>query len=412
MTNENVSFHQRIPLVLIVLFAVFVTGGLVILWILFPANPTFGEVDVYMDGASVVQDAGEGTSRKRSDQDAPTFTDKAATELEESAAQPPKVDAEQDLKEDDAPKGEDKQELEIAQEQTPAANLDSQGVAPSDVEQDLFLSKKPLPPIDESLYVEQTSNGPMPKIYQDIDGKKLPWVASARSTVYRSAKQKVAILLMGIGAIEEKSVYAMRMLPSDISVSVSPYLRNVDYWVKEVRKIGHEVYVELPIEPLKTFKIDPGPMALMSYLSREQLGERLTWVMTRGIGYVGLVNMVEGGVLDEQFFMKEVIGKLHEHGLVFVEQREAQSIDVKLVAQEVGVPYVQANTIIDASLVESEIVKKLTELEVKSKKDGIAVGIMRSYPLTINLVKEWLKGLEDKEIFLVPVSNALNTAQK
>jgi hypothetical protein len=58
---------------------------------------------------------------------------------------------------------------------------------------------------------------------------------------------------------------------------------------------------------------------------------------------------------------------------------------------------------LDESLSELEIKAGLFKLENLAKTQGFAVGKIRPYPLSIRVLKEWLNGLNRKEIVVVPV---------
>src|SRR5690606_39296034 len=57
-------------------------------------------------------------------------------------------------------------------------------------------------------------------------------------------------------------------------------------------RAGHEVMLDLPMEPMDYPKNDPGPKALFTHLAQQENIERLHWVLGRSVGYVGVTNFM------------------------------------------------------------------------------------------------------------------------
>src|SRR3546814_1479416 len=51
---------------------------------------------------------------------------------------------------------------------------------------------------------------------------------------------------------------------------------------------GHEVLIDLPMEPTTFPNEDPGPQALLTGLTPQENLDRLDWVLGRGSAYVGV----------------------------------------------------------------------------------------------------------------------------
>src|SRR3546814_2978140 len=73
-----------------------------------------------------------------------------------------------------------------------------------------------------------------------------------------------------------------------ISLSFSPYARDIEAQVASARRAGHEVLIDLPIEPLGFPRDDPGPSTLLTSLSLLDNLNRLAWVLGQAAGYVGV----------------------------------------------------------------------------------------------------------------------------
>ena len=59
----------------------------------------------------------------------------------------------------------------------------------------------------------------------------------------------------------------------------------------KARSGGHEVLLQIPMEPFDYPDNDPGPQTLLVSLKPEQNIDRLHWLMSRFQGYVGVTNL-------------------------------------------------------------------------------------------------------------------------
>ena len=73
-------------------------------------------------------------------------------------------------------------------------------------------------------------------------------------------------------------------------------------------------------------------------------------------------------------------------------------------ARAINLPVAFNNNTIDQNVNAAEIASQLTGLESRARVSGSAVGMGRPYPVTIDAVKVWAAGLEERGFLLVPIS--------
>ena len=71
-----------------------------------------------------------------------------------------------------------------------------------------------------------------------------------------------------------------------------------------------------------------------------------------------------------------------------------------------------ADSAIDAKLSAEEISSEFMELESRALENGAALGSGFAFPITIEMVKAWTAGLDQKGIVLAPVSALAAKAPK
>ena len=77
---------------------------------------------------------------------------------------------------------------------------------------------------------------------------------------------------------------AIQDLPGEVTLAFSPYSSRLAEWVPAARAAGHEVLLQLPMEPRSTEFNDPGNKALLTANTPELNLDRMEWVLSRAEG--------------------------------------------------------------------------------------------------------------------------------
>ncbi|HEU0071676.1 MAG TPA: divergent polysaccharide deacetylase family protein [Alphaproteobacteria bacterium] len=258
-----------------------------------------------------------------------------------------------------------------------------------------------LAPVPDNALVERTAEGPLPKI--GADGRK-PWQVYARPFDAADKRPRIALIISGLGQSAAATEAAIQRLPGGITLAYTAYARNLQQWVELSRAAGHEVMLNLPMEPVGYPANDPGPYTLLTSLSEAENRARLNWLMSRMTGYVGLVNVMGSRFTVEAGPLQPVLGDLNKRGLLFVDSRASLSSVAGKMAGDMKLPRALNNRFIDTKAARDDIDRQLEELEKTARSEGVALGIGAPYPVTIERVARWALELNDKGIALAPVS--------
>ncbi len=246
------------------------------------------------------------------------------------------------------------------------------------------------------------------KTLPKIEGKAEPWKSYAAARDPSDTRPKIAIVVSGLGlkvAITEK---AIAVLPSAVSFSFSPYSASGFTLMQRARADGHEVLLDLPMEPLLPQIQDAGPKALLTGSSAEENLSRLQWVMSRGEGYVGLLAMMGGKFLGNDASLRPVLAECKKRGLMFVDNGQGFGTLANKIISEIGATGAGIDIQIDQNLDRGSVEKSFLRLEEIAKSKGFAAGITRPYPLILDEIAAWSKSLESKGIALVPITALAN----
>lgn len=258
----------------------------------------------------------------------------------------------------------------------------------------------PLRPAPDPALIERGSNGSLPIIA--ADGRRAMDVY-ARPFNQADPRPRIAIVLRGMGLNQSATVSAIEKLPPDVTLSFVPYPENLQSWVNRARKNGHEVMLELPMEPFDFPNSDPGPFTLLTSLDQASNTKRLEWLLSRVTGYVGVTNYLGEKFTTTQHAFAPVLESLQERGLLYLADGPSQHKHVESTAQATGLEWLANNSAIDYSsayAVENDLLK----LEEVAREKGFAVGTSFAFPVSIEQIAEWAESLDQKGIALAPVT--------
>jgi polysaccharide deacetylase 2 family uncharacterized protein YibQ len=254
--------------------------------------------------------------------------------------------------------------------------------------------------VDPTL-LEIKNDAKLPKI--GPDGRE-PWSTYARPFNVDDTRPRVAIVVVGLGLSRELTEQAISRLPSAVSLSFSPYARNIGPLLERARQAGHEVLVDLPMEPLDFPRDDPGPSTLLTSLSLVDNLNRLEWVLGRAPGYVGVTTWMGSQFTTVEDALMPVLQTLKERGLMFVDSRATSRSIATELASSIQLPRAFNNTFVDSTPSLDAIDRALAGLEAIARQQRHAVGIARALPITFDRLARWAGTLESKGITLAPVS--------
>lgn len=252
---------------------------------------------------------------------------------------------------------------------------------------------------DPSL-TEQTKDGPLPRI---ADDGRTPLKAYA-PPFSTGGRTPIAIVVSGLGISAKATAAAIVALPPAVTLSFAPYANDVQRWVGEARKRGHEVLLEVPMEPFDFPDSDPGPHTLRATASEDSNINRLTWSMTRFTGYVGVTNLLGGRFMANADALQPVMTFLSRRGLLFFDSGSASRSAAPDVARQIEAPFVASSVTLDTIQTALEIDHRLSELEARARSNNGAAASAFIYPVTIERIANWAPGLAGRGFVLVPVS--------
>ena len=292
----------------------------------------------------------------------------------------------------------ERQKLEII-ESTPQETVETEAAI-------IVSPRRSLKPAPLAEVSEAGPYGALPRIGS---GNKKPQNVYARPVsagIIHSDMPKVAILLGGMGLNAELTKKAISKLPGEVSFAFAPYGEDLQAQVNRARAQGHEIMLQLPLEPFGYPASNPGPKTLMTTSDANANLDALAWHMGRFAGYTGITNYMGAKFLTDVAALRPVLAEMKKRGLIFLDDGTANRSMSAQIGKIIGLPVKAGARVIDADPAEQNIEQALADLEAEAKASGLAIGTGTGLDVTIDAVDEWSRSLAEKGILLVPVSAA------
>ncbi|WP_187968853.1 divergent polysaccharide deacetylase family protein [Aquibium microcysteis] len=266
---------------------------------------------------------------------------------------------------------------------------------PSSLGQNLQIAHLP----DRAL-IEQSELGPLP--VRGHDGRRAAEVYARPWSGTRGAR--VALVVGGLGLSQSGTQDAIGKLPSEVTLAFAPQGNSLGRWMQTARREGHEIMMQLPLEPFDYPRVNPGRNTLTVEADARQNIDRLYWVLSRTTNYTGVMNYMGARFTSDAEAFAPIMRELGARGLSYLDDGSSARSIAETLAAESDVPYAQGDVVIDQTRDRGSILAKLDELEATARARGFAVGTGTAFDVTVDAVAAWAKEVRKRGIEIVPVS--------
>ena len=249
------------------------------------------------------------------------------------------------------------------------------------------------PAPNERMVENSKEYGALPR--RDDHGAK-PWNYYARPSDVPKGKPVIAFVVSGIGladVVREKAL----SLPADISLSVTPYAKNIAELAAAIRGSGHELWLDIPMQFSDYPASDPGPLGLLKDKNIQENMDRTKRLLGKVPGYVGLIGS-DNEVFSADKMMGEVHAELSRRGLLMLLRSRSFHPAKK------GETVLFMNRHISRGDGADVWNQKLSELESIAKSYGYAVGVIAPTPGVLEALHQWIKKRNKDSVAIVPLS--------
>lgn len=217
---------------------------------------------------------------------------------------------------------------------------------------------------------------------------------------------KIAIIIDDVGYdrdMVEKflgldAVFTFSVLPHN------PFQRSI---ARAAQTKGIEIMLHLPMEPNEFPTINPGPGALLTSMSPDELLSQLKNNLDAVPMIKGVNNHMGSKMTTVSTQLYQIFSILKKRDLFFIDSRTTVDTLCKPSARLFKVPFAQRDVFIDHIQEPEFIRKQLNRLLQIAKRRGEAIGIAHPHEITYDVLREALPKLKEHSI-LVPASEVVH----
>ncbi len=258
--------------------------------------------------------------------------------------------------------------------------------------------------------VERGKFGPLPRI--GSDGALPAQVYARPSPAATKGRPRIALIVGGLGLNDQTTMTAIGKLPGEVSLAFAPYGAVLKAQAAKAREAGHEILLQMPMEPFDYPQDNPGPQTLTTDAGAVPNLERLHWVMGRASGFVGIENFLGARFTADEAALTPILKDLADRGLIFLDDGSSARSLAPAIGASLRLPVARADVVIDATPNAAAIDAALERLESLARQKGLASASGSALPITLERLSRWAAGLKERGIDLVPVTATLSLKAK
>ncbi len=259
-------------------------------------------------------------------------------------------------------------------------------------------------PNDELL--EDSAFGKLPVASADglrpMEQYARPW-SGARGT-------RIAIIVGGLGLSQTGTQKALRDLPPEVTLGFAASGNSLQRWMQEGRREGHEILLQIPLEPFGYPGTNPGPDTLLVSDPAKLNLERLHRSMAKITNYTGVMNYLGARFMADDKALEPVMRDIGQRGLLFLDDGSSSQSRTATVAKAVSAPTGFADLQLDDQVNETAILRKLDDLERIARRNGSAIGVASAFDESVAAISKWTVEAAARGIEIVGVSALVSQA--
>jgi len=213
---------------------------------------------------------------------------------------------------------------------------------------------------------------------------------------------KISFIIDDLG-YEKEIAQKIIELDFPVTLSILPFLQNSEYIAEEGNKNNQEIMLHLPMEPNNS-NIDPGPGAIKSYMSEEEIRQTVRSSIFDFPYVIGVNNHMGSKITENREIMKIILEEIRRYNLFFIDSMTSKNSIAYKLAQEMGVKTAVRSVFLDNKNDMEYIKKQISEAREIALKDGEAIAIGHSRINTFYVLKRMVPELIKTGIEIVPAS--------
>lgn len=198
-------------------------------------------------------------------------------------------------------------------------------------------------------------------------------------------------------------------LPVPLTVAVMPFLPSTKQDAELAHQKGHDVFVHMPMEPVKGKRSWLGPGAITTDLSDEEIRSRVQKAIDDVPHAIGMNNHMGSKVTANERIMRIVMQVVKERGLIYLDSRTTDKSVASKIAAEMGVPHTENQIFLDDVYSVPHITQQMEKVCKRIGNHPICVAIGHVGPpgkKTASVLQQYIPRIQ-KEAEFVTISKLI-----
>lgn len=225
------------------------------------------------------------------------------------------------------------------------------------------------------------------------------------SSAVRARHGEIVLILDDVGFDHQPLSDAMRIDPN-VNFSILPNARNATAFANALYARGFEVLCHLPMEPEGFPRVSPGPNAVLTTMSGEEITETTRADLAAVPHARGVNNHMGSRATTDRRVMSTVMAALPK-GMYFIDSRTTSGSVAAATARSMNIKTASRSVFLDDVAQDAAIRAQLQTLAAASEEKGVAVGIGHMYPSTIRVLTADAPALRERGIRFVRASTVV-----
>ncbi len=213
---------------------------------------------------------------------------------------------------------------------------------------------------------------------------------------------RMAIIIDDIG-YDKKLAMGLFNIDKNITFSILPFSPAGTALARRLSAKGAELMLHLPMEPTQYPKVNPGPGALLSAMSPDELLAQLRKDIQAIPGTVGVNNHMGSRLTADSDKMNQIFTVLKKQDLFFIDSRTSPESKGEQSARMFQLKFSHRDVFLDNFQNVEYISGQLEKLVKAAKTHGQAIGIGHPHKATLEALKRELPKTRN-QVRLVPAS--------
>lgn len=165
-------------------------------------------------------------------------------------------------------------------------------------------------------------------------------------------------------------------LPIPLTIAVMPFLPSTKKDAEIAHQKKHDVYVHLPMEPVRGKKSWLGPGAITTDLSNDEIRKKVNQAIDDVPFAIGVNNHMGSKATADPRVMRVVLEVCRDRGLIYLDSRTTHKSVVPTIAKELGVTFIENTIFLDDVYSRKHIRKQMMKLSsrINDLHECIAIG--------------------------------------